>query len=237
MSISRLQRAPSPTNSAYSGLSRFQSQSRRPMPSIPTPDSSTSLDTRKVAKLHFDEIQVFLNGDLLKGSFFVLSYPISPLKFYIFSLQKPRALEPVHARSLLDSLNSNSQSYPLMSTMNSYGESLTRLEMKVQQIISSPCSKHVFTFPLFSSVPFLPFRQDFHPKRNQARQKLATLPSPRFKDLAGDVYFELNRRYPEFKEPEVCSLRFSFSFNIFFTTLGFHLSVTRFGRSGWLFAE
>lgn len=46
-------------------------------------------------------------------------------------------------------------------------------------------------------------RQDFHPKRNQARQKLATLPIPRFKDLAGDVYFELSMRYPEFKEPEV----------------------------------
>lgn len=210
MSISRLQRAPSPTNSAYSALSRFQSQSRRPMPSIPTPDSSTSVDTRKVAKLHFDEIQVFLNGDLLKGPSFSL-YPTPPLKFHIFSFQKHRAQEPVHARSLPDSPNSNSQSYQLTSTMSSYGESLTKLEMKVHQIISLPCSKHVFTFLLSFPVPFLPFRQDFHPKRNQARQKLATLPNPRFKDLAGDVYFELTRRYPEFKEPEVCSFRFSSS--------------------------
>ncbi|KIJ51216.1 hypothetical protein M422DRAFT_26642 [Sphaerobolus stellatus SS14] len=54
-----------------------------------------------------------------------------------------------------------------------------------------------------NEVPFLPLRQDFHPKRNQARQKLATLPIPRFRDLAGDVYFELCRRYPEFKEPEI----------------------------------
>ncbi|KAL7412917.1 hypothetical protein BDY24DRAFT_391588 [Mrakia frigida] len=51
-------------------------------------------------------------------------------------------------------------------------------------------------------VPFLPLRPDFHPKRNQARQKLATLPKSRFKDLASDVYYELNRRYPEFSEPE-----------------------------------
>jgi hypothetical protein len=43
-------------------------------------------------------------------------------------------------------------------------------------------------------------RDDFHPKRNQARQKLATLPTARFEDLSSDVYFELARRYPEFKE-------------------------------------
>ncbi|KAH8549939.1 hypothetical protein BGW37DRAFT_428357 [Umbelopsis sp. PMI_123] len=35
--------------------------------------------------------------------------------------------------------------------------------------------------------PFLPVRDDFHPKRNQARQKLATLPKTRFKDLASDA--------------------------------------------------
>ena len=55
-------------------------------------------------------------------------------------------------------------------------------------------------------VPHLPNRDDFHPKRNQARQKLSTLAKPRFKDLASDVFFELGRRYPEFKEPEVVSL-------------------------------
>ena len=54
-----------------------------------------------------------------------------------------------------------------------------------------------------SPVPFLPVRDDFHPKRNQARQKLATLPKTRFKDLSGDVFYELGRRYPEFREPEV----------------------------------
>ena len=53
---------------------------------------------------------------------------------------------------------------------------------------------------LVAAVPFLPVRDDFHPKRNQARQKLATLPTGRFKDLSSDVYYELGRRYPEFKE-------------------------------------
>ncbi|WVF65977.1 hypothetical protein IAT40_000715 [Kwoniella sp. CBS 6097] len=52
------------------------------------------------------------------------------------------------------------------------------------------------------NLPFLPVRDDFHPKRNQARQKLATLPKNRFKDLASDVFYELRRRYPEFEQDE-----------------------------------
>lgn len=55
-------------------------------------------------------------------------------------------------------------------------------------------------------VPFLPVREEFHPKRNQARQKLATLPIARFEDLSSDVYYELARRYPEFKEDVGCSI-------------------------------
>lgn len=41
-------------------------------------------------------------------------------------------------------------------------------------------------------------KEKFHPKRNQARQKLATLPPPRFRDLATDVFYELERRFPRF---------------------------------------
>ena len=55
-----------------------------------------------------------------------------------------------------------------------------------------------------NQVPlFLPPRDNFHPKRNQARQKLATLPPPRFRDLATDVYYELQRRFPRFAGAEV----------------------------------
>ena len=57
---------------------------------------------------------------------------------------------------------------------------------------------HISHYPI--QVPFLPLRDDFHPKRNQARQKLATLPTTRFEDLSSDVYYELARRYPEFQE-------------------------------------
>jgi len=49
-------------------------------------------------------------------------------------------------------------------------------------------------------VPFLAVRDDYHPKRNQARQKLATLPQNRFKDLASDVYVQLERQFPTLME-------------------------------------
>lgn len=39
-------------------------------------------------------------------------------------------------------------------------------------------------------------KNTFHPKRNQARQKLSTLPPERFRQLATDVFFELERRLP-----------------------------------------
>jgi hypothetical protein len=55
-------------------------------------------------------------------------------------------------------------------------------------------------------VPFLPVKEEFHPKRNQARQKLATLPITRFQDLASDVYFELARRYSNIVDNEVNKL-------------------------------
>ena len=70
----------------------------------------------------------------------------------------------------------------------------------------------VFPFPIPPShppflVPFLPVCEHFHPKRNQARQKLATLPINRFNDLSSDVHHELVRRYPEFKEESCISTR------------------------------
>ncbi|SMY18596.1 unnamed protein product [Zymoseptoria tritici ST99CH_1A5] len=47
------------------------------------------------------------------------------------------------------------------------------------------------------NVPrFLLPKNNFHPKRNQARQKLSTLPIERFRQLATDVFFELERRIP-----------------------------------------
>ncbi|KAJ2990845.1 hypothetical protein NUW58_g2755 [Xylaria curta] len=52
--------------------------------------------------------------------------------------------------------------------------------------------------PYAGPPPYLLPEPNFHPKRNQARQKLSTLGSPRFRDLATDVFCELERRIPAF---------------------------------------
>lgn len=45
-----------------------------------------------------------------------------------------------------------------------------------------------------NAVKFLPSENSYHPKRNQARQKLAALPTSRFKDLVNDVLYEISNR-------------------------------------------
>lgn len=50
---------------------------------------------------------------------------------------------------------------------------------------------------------FLLPKNSFHPKRNQARQKLSTLPLERFRQLATDVYNELERRSPRFTAADI----------------------------------
>lgn len=55
-----------------------------------------------------------------------------------------------------------------------------------------------------SNVPDHLLAEDsFHPKRNQARQKLSTLGPPRFRDLATDVFCELERRFPSFAAGDI----------------------------------
>lgn len=68
-------------------------------------------------------------------------------------------------------------------------------------------------------VPYLPAQAGFHPKRNQARQKLATLRPHRFQDLTSDVRYELGCRYPVCKE-EVMSLPFPFVNSFFIVFAG-----------------
>lgn len=46
--------------------------------------------------------------------------------------------------------------------------------------------------------PYLLPRENFHEKRNQARQKLSSLQQGRFRDLATDVFCEHERRFPHF---------------------------------------
>jgi len=53
--------------------------------------------------------------------------------------------------------------------------------------------------PSQNQIPaYLLPRANFHPKRNQARQKLSTLAPKKFAELATDVLYELERRHPHF---------------------------------------
>jgi hypothetical protein len=51
-----------------------------------------------------------------------------------------------------------------------------------------------------AEAPFLPARDDHHPRRNEARQKIANIRPALLKDLMSDIFYELGRRYPKFKE-------------------------------------
>jgi hypothetical protein len=51
--------------------------------------------------------------------------------------------------------------------------------------------------------PHLLPQQEFHAKRNQARQKLSALPPQKFRELASDVLGELERRFPHFAGPDM----------------------------------
>lgn len=49
-----------------------------------------------------------------------------------------------------------------------------------------------------SPIPlYLPAKPEFYYKRNQARMRLHKLPMKRFRTLASDIFFELERRYPK----------------------------------------
>ncbi|KAI0759954.1 hypothetical protein BD413DRAFT_594323 [Trametes elegans] len=150
-------RAASPTNTTYSGISNYRTDSYRPLANA-TPSQYANVDPRTVARTHFAELSQYLASYLAK--------------------------EPANSRSTAR-------------------QKLTRLTRQQFQELSTDVYDELMRRKNNTSeneVPFLPVRDDFHPKRNQARQKLATLPTGRFKDLSSDVYYELARRYPEFKE-------------------------------------
>ncbi|KAG9088464.1 component of the polarisome [Ceratobasidium sp. 370] len=117
----------------------------------------------------------------------------------------PRAIARTHYEELKRSLQDHMLREPQNSRANAR-EKLTRLTRQQFQELSTDVYDELMrrndNEKSGAETPFLPVRDDFHPKRNQARQKLATLPPIRFKDLSSDVFYELGRRYPEFKEPE-----------------------------------
>lgn len=191
-------RVPSPTNTTYSGISNYRTESYRPLRDNP-PNSFPPADPRSVARAHFEELSKYLATYLAKGPFnrSCVLVPLTP-QLRVFT-------EPANSRSTARQklTRLTRQQFQELST-DVYDELVRR---KNNTTDNEGCRLQLLTglrlLPdqcISSTVPFLPVRDDFHPKRNQARQKLATLPTGRFKDLSSDVYYELARRYPEFKE-------------------------------------
>ncbi|KAK4054926.1 component of the polarisome [Microbotryomycetes sp. JL201] len=120
------------------------------------------------------------------------------------SLEQSRQVARTHYDALKDWLTKQG-ALANASTRNNAREKLTRLTRQQFQELSTDVYDELIrrledAAGRPGEQPFLSVRNEFHPKRNQARQKLATLPPQRFRDLASDVYFELDRRYPEFSD-------------------------------------
>lgn len=59
-------RVPSPTNTTYSGISNYRTDSYRPLKDAPR-ISSTLVDAPEVARTHFWELNTYLAAYLAKG--------------------------------------------------------------------------------------------------------------------------------------------------------------------------
>ena len=65
-------RATSPTNTTYSGISNYRTDSYKPLGRNPSSKDYSNLDPRVVARTHFEELSQYLAAYLAKGVF--LSY-------------------------------------------------------------------------------------------------------------------------------------------------------------------
>ncbi|KAI5481540.1 cell polarity protein [Pseudohyphozyma bogoriensis] len=137
----------------------------------------------------------------------VTSPTMSYAKAAPVSVEQSRAIARTHFDALRDWLRRENALGNSTSSRNTAREKLTRLTRQQFQELSTDVYDELMrriedAADRPGERPFLAVRAEFHPKRNQARQKLATLPLGRFRDLASDVYFELERRYPEFAEDD-----------------------------------
>lgn len=187
--------SPPSTNQGLSGLASRRAVNEYDLVSDPV-----------VASIHYDAFSKYLVSYIDKGR---LAFSPSQLIFFIdphsrFSEQtntiprrKLAKLTPLQFQELCTDVydelirrQNNSE------TINGQGASCYFL----------PSDRHISPPAL---VPFLGAQAGFHPKRNQAREKLATLRPPRFQELTSDVRHELGRRYPGCNELVVS---FSFPF-------------------------
>ena len=128
-----LRRPSSPTNTTFSGISNYRSDSYRPIRDKDIPPMPP-LDSKRIAKVHWDELQAFLASHLAKGT--QMAAYAKFLSLLIFtSTQNPQIHAPARGRSSPGSQGSNSRSCPLMYMMNSSG-ALQALKVSVSFAIS-----------------------------------------------------------------------------------------------------
>jgi len=112
----------------------------------------------------------------------------------------------MHFRVLRSFLAESAQDDPSMQVHSRARDKLLRLSPTQFQELSTDVYDELLRRqderrhpPPAGNVPaFLLPRSNFHTKRNQARQKLSTLAIKKFRELATDVLYELERRHPEF---------------------------------------
>jgi len=112
----------------------------------------------------------------------------------------------MHFRVLRSFLADSAQDDPSMQVHSRARDKLLRLSPTQFQELSTDVYDELLRRqderrhpPPAGNVPaFLLPRSNFHTKRNQARQKLSTLAIKKFRELATDVLYELERRHSEF---------------------------------------
>ncbi|KAM0755439.1 hypothetical protein T439DRAFT_330639 [Meredithblackwellia eburnea MCA 4105] len=221
--------APAPSDSAFSGISAYQGVktpagssdghfSRQQQSSgqgayasspngsnnITSPVQSYNSGTNNPSSRDRDRDNNQPSGTTATGNSTTSSSSSKPQ----ISPEQSRAIARTHFDALRSWLARENALGPANSPRNNARDKLTRLTRQQFQELSTDVYDELVRRMEEAAgrpgdQPFLSVRSEFHPKRNQARQKLATLPLGRFRDLASDVYFELERRYPDFIEEEV----------------------------------
>jgi protein SPA2 len=116
-------RPPSPSNTNFSGISNYRSESYRPIREREVP-AVPQIDSKKVARVHFDELSQFLSSHLAGGQCQSLVHCAlgNQTLTSCTPFQRYQIRELVLERSLRGLLASNSKNYPQMSTTSSSAE-------------------------------------------------------------------------------------------------------------------
>ncbi|KAF2731930.1 cell polarity protein-like protein [Polyplosphaeria fusca] len=171
----------STTDGAMSnGMPRPPNGNPSPPSSVGRASNGSALYAASVSDASFNSRKMAMLEETLGEHFKVLKAYLGP---YLNDVNNPR---PSRAKDKLTRLSA--VQFQELST-DVYDESIRREQERKRGGPASPSN---------DTPKYLLPKNHFHPKRNQARQKLSTLPLERFRQLATDVFYELERRFPSF---------------------------------------